>query len=78
MQSIGDVGLLSPLVIDKKHQGISGNRRLSTIRELGWKKVECEFAERNKVEKSATVSEGWLLVWLESRFHLGRNDLYLL
>jgi DNA modification methylase len=45
VQSIGDVGLLSPLVIDKKNQVISGNRRLSAIRELGWQKVECEVVD---------------------------------
>ena len=28
VQSIGEVGLLSPLVIDKSNQVISGNRRL--------------------------------------------------
>ena len=45
VQSIGDVGLLSPLVIDKKNQVISGNRRLSAIRELGWKEVDVEVAD---------------------------------
>ena len=45
VQSIGDIGLLSPLVIDKSNQVISGNRRLSAIRELCWKKVECEVAD---------------------------------
>ena len=45
VQSIGDVGLLSPLVIDKKNQVISGNRRLSAIRELGWKQVDVEVAD---------------------------------
>jgi hypothetical protein len=45
VQSIGDVGLLSPLVIDKKNQVISGNRRLSAIRELGWNQVEVEVVD---------------------------------
>ena len=45
VQSIGDVGLLSALVIDKKNQVISGNRRLSAIRELGWKKVDVEITD---------------------------------
>jgi DNA modification methylase len=45
VQSIGDVGLLSPLVIDKSNQVISGNRRLSAIRELGWKEVDVEVAD---------------------------------
>jgi hypothetical protein len=50
VQSIGDVGLLSPLVIDKKNQVISGNRRLSAIRELGWKKVDVKVADVNDDE----------------------------
>lgn len=45
VQSIGEVGLLSPLVIDKKNQVISGNRRLSAIRKLGWDQVEVEVAD---------------------------------
>ena len=45
VQSIGDLGLLSPIVIDKKNQVISGNRRLAAIRELGWKKVDVEIAD---------------------------------
>ena len=34
------MGLLEPLVIDKKNQVISGNRRLEAIRRVGLKKVE--------------------------------------
>lgn len=34
------MGLLEPLVVDKKNQVISGNRRLEAIRKLGLKKVE--------------------------------------
>ena len=50
VQSIGDVGLLSPLVIDKKNQVISGNRRLSAIQELGWKTVDVEVVDVNDDE----------------------------
>jgi ParB family chromosome partitioning protein len=50
VQSIGDVGLLSPLVIDKKNQVISGNRRLSAIRKLGWKKFDVKVADVNDDE----------------------------
>ena len=38
--SIKEMGLLEPLVVDKKNQVISGNRRLEAIRKLGLKKVE--------------------------------------
>jgi len=43
--SIGTVGLLTPLVIDKSNQVISGNRRLAAIRQLGWEKVAVEVAD---------------------------------
>lgn len=47
VQSINEVGLLSVLVIDKKNQVISGNRRLAAIRNLKWKKVNVEVADVN-------------------------------
>ena len=43
--SIGSVGLLTPLVIDKSNQVISGNRRLEAIKQLGWKSVEVEVVD---------------------------------
>jgi DNA modification methylase len=39
-ESIDEVGLLSPLVIDQHQQVISGNRRFAAIQKLGWEKVE--------------------------------------
>ena len=45
VQSISDVGLLSPLVINKKNQVLSGNRRLSAIRKLGWKNVDVSIVD---------------------------------
>jgi site-specific DNA-methyltransferase (adenine-specific) len=45
VDSIGSVGLLTPLVIDKSNQVISGNRRLAAIKQLGWKSVEVEVAD---------------------------------
>ena len=38
-ESIKSVGLLEPLVINKKNQVLSGNRRLEAIKELELKKV---------------------------------------
>ena len=40
--SISEVGLLQPLVVDQHDQVISGNRRLTAVRKLGWRKVEVE------------------------------------
>lgn len=38
--SIAEVGLLTPLVIDQHNQVISGNRRFAAIAQLAWEKVE--------------------------------------
>jgi site-specific DNA-methyltransferase (adenine-specific) len=38
--SIDQVGLLEPLVVNSKNQVISGHRRLQAIKQLGWKSVE--------------------------------------
>ena len=39
-ESISEVGLLQPIIIDTNNQVISGNRRLKSIKKLGWQKVE--------------------------------------
>ena len=41
-QSISKLGLLEGLVIDEDNQVISGNRRFVAVKNLGWKKVECQ------------------------------------
>ena len=38
MESISEVGLLQPLIIDSQNQIISGNRRFESIKRLGLKK----------------------------------------
>ena len=42
MESISEVGLLQPLIIDSQNQIISGNRRFESIKRLGWEEVEVE------------------------------------
>ena len=42
MDSIEQVGLLQPLVINSRDEVISGNRRLLAIQQLGWEEVEVE------------------------------------
>ena len=42
VNSISEVGLLQPLVVTPDRTIISGHRRYSTIRSLGWTEVECE------------------------------------
>jgi len=39
-QSICEVGLLQPLVINQRNEVISGNRRLKAIQNLGWTDIE--------------------------------------
>ena len=48
MESISEVGLLQPLIIDSRNQVISGNRRFESIRRLGWEEVEVNIIEVHK------------------------------
>jgi len=45
MESISEVGLLQPLIIDSRNQVISGNRRFESIKRLGWEEVQVEVKE---------------------------------
>ena len=51
MESISEVGLLQPLIIDSQNQVISGNRRFESIKRLGWEEVQVEVKEVNKEEE---------------------------
>ena len=44
-ESISEVGLLQPLIIDSQNQIISGNRRFESIKRLGWEEVKVEVKE---------------------------------
>ena len=52
MDSISEVGLLQPLIIDQQHQIISGNRRFESIKRLRWEEVEVHqrFIEEGEEE----------------------------
>ncbi len=43
--SIQEMGVLQPLVINQFNQVVSGNRRLCAIRQLGLEEVECELVQ---------------------------------
>lgn len=43
--SIGEVGLLQPIVINKVNQILSGHRRFEAIKKLGWEYVEVEVKD---------------------------------
>ena len=42
MDSIEQVGLLQPLIINSRNEVVSGNRRLLAIQQLGWEEVDVE------------------------------------
>ena len=50
-ESIQNVGLLEPLVINKKNEVISGNRRLEALKELEMEKVNVIVKELQKDEE---------------------------
>jgi DNA modification methylase len=52
MESISEVGLLQPLIIDQYHQIISGNRRFESVKRLGREEVDVEqrFVEKGEEE----------------------------
>jgi DNA modification methylase len=52
MDSISEVGLLQPLIIDQHNQIISGNRRFESIKRLRWEDVEVHqrFIEEGEEE----------------------------
>ena len=45
MESISEVGLLQPLIIDQHKQIVSGNRRFESIKRLNWEEVEVNLRE---------------------------------
>jgi ParB/RepB/Spo0J family partition protein len=51
MESISEVGLLQPLIIDSRNQVISGNRRFESIKRLGWEEVEVNLREVQEGEE---------------------------
>ena len=52
MESISEVGLLQPLIIDSRNQVISGNRRFESIKKLGWEEVEVNLIEVKDIKKN--------------------------
>ena len=51
MESISEVGLLQPLIIDTQNQIISGNRRFESIKRLGWEEIEVEVRDVKEGEE---------------------------
>jgi len=51
MESISEVGLLQPLIIDSRNQVISGNRRFESVKRLGWDEVQVEVRDVQEDEE---------------------------
>ena len=50
VESIKEVGLLQPIIINKHNQILSGHRRFESIKRLGLKEVEVEVKDVNEEE----------------------------
>ena len=48
VNSIGEVGLLQPIVVTPDNLIVSGHRRFKSIQSLGWTEVEVEVKEINE------------------------------
>ena len=44
--SIQEIGLLQPIVVDEKNNLIAGQRRLMACKELGWKEIDVKIVEK--------------------------------
>lgn len=53
--SIAEKGLLQPIILNQHDQIISGHRRFSAVKELGWDEVECEVVETTSQEEEAEL-----------------------
>ena len=53
--SIGEVGLLTPLVVNQQYQLISGHRRIEAVRRLGWDKVDVEVIETTSEDEEKSL-----------------------
>ena len=53
--SIGEVGLLTPLVVNQHFQLISGHRRIEAVRRLGWNEVDVEVIETTSEDEEKSL-----------------------
>ena len=66
-KSIEEIGLLNPIIVNEENELLSGYRRLTACRELGWEEIDAVVlsTSENEIKK------------LDIEFHenLGRSDL---
>ena len=53
--SIGEVGLLTPLVVNQQFQLISGHRRMEAMRTLGWSETDVDVIETSSKDEEKTL-----------------------
>jgi ParB-like chromosome segregation protein Spo0J len=53
--SIGEVGILTPLVVNQQLQLISGHRRIEAVRRLGWDEVDVEVIETSSEDEEKSL-----------------------
>lgn len=81
--SIQKVGLLNPILVNKRNELISGNRRLEACKQLGWTEIEATLidTENNRVKELDLEYHENLgrlnLVDEEERAYTQRRDLLL-
>ena len=66
VNSIGEVGLLQPIVVTPENIIISGHRRFKAIQSLGWTEVEVEV---RKWMMTQFLSMSFFSISLETRLH---------
>ena len=55
MESISEVGLLQPLIIDSRNQVISGNRRFESVKDWVGKKSRLRLKKLKKEKKNYSL-----------------------
>ena len=53
--SIGEVGLLTPLVVNQHFQLISGHRRIEALRILDWSEIDVEVIETSSEDEEKSL-----------------------
>lgn len=81
-QSIKQIGLLQPIVIDTDNNLLAGNHRLQAIKNLGYEKIECKRVNLSELQnKLVQVDENLIrldLNYIERAEHLIHRDEILI
>lgn len=61
VESIRDIGLIEPIVINEKKEILSGRRRFLACKKLKLKEVECSYYDKSKIDSDLAVIDSNLL-----------------